>query len=321
LDFSLHSLGWKAFQDLCATILSEVLGQSVQVFSASNDQGRDAAFQGTWKADHFGVPGTYAVQCKHTSRHDANLRLSDLSTELPKVERLAKRKLANNYVLMTNLRLSAESEANIREAFGAIRGVSSVSILGAEWINSKISELPRLRALVPRLYGLGDLSEILDARAYQQAKEVLSSMGDDLRKLVVTRAQQESAIALLDHGFVLLLGDPATGKSTIGASLSVAAVDNYNSLTLMPRTPEELDHRWNPDLKNQFIWVDDAFGTTQYRQDLSDEWNRRFPLIAAAIRRGSRFLLTSRTYIFERAKRDLKLSAFLFLQTHKLSFE
>ncbi|MEH6735210.1 MAG: hypothetical protein V7690_11260 [Shewanella sp.] len=37
LTYELHSLGWKAFQQLCATVLSEVLGQTVQVFSEVND--------------------------------------------------------------------------------------------------------------------------------------------------------------------------------------------------------------------------------------------------------------------------------------------
>ncbi|MFZ0060427.1 MAG: hypothetical protein WAL47_00155, partial [Pyrinomonadaceae bacterium] len=49
VSYELQSLGWKAFQDLCATVTSEVLGQAVQVFLSSNDGGRDGAFQGTWK--------------------------------------------------------------------------------------------------------------------------------------------------------------------------------------------------------------------------------------------------------------------------------
>ncbi len=36
--------------------------------------------------------------------------------------------------------------------------------------------------LVPRVYGLGDLSQILDERAYSQAREILSALGDDLGK-------------------------------------------------------------------------------------------------------------------------------------------
>ena len=49
VSYELHTLGWKAFQDLCATIVSEIWGQNVQVFSGSQDGGRYGAFNGTWK--------------------------------------------------------------------------------------------------------------------------------------------------------------------------------------------------------------------------------------------------------------------------------
>ncbi|MFQ1013350.1 hypothetical protein [Gilliamella apicola] len=40
--------------------------------------------------------------------------------------------------------------------------------------------------LIPRVYGLGNLEQILDERAYSQAKAILSSIGDDLQKFVIT---------------------------------------------------------------------------------------------------------------------------------------
>lgn len=40
--------------------------------------------------------------------------------------------------------------------------------------------------MVPRVYGLGDLSQILDERAYAQATAVLESMREDLAKVVIT---------------------------------------------------------------------------------------------------------------------------------------
>lgn len=57
---------------------------------------------------------------------------------------------------------------------------------GVEQISQFIRESPRLRMLVPRVYGLGDLGQILDARAYDQAQEILSSLGDDMNKFVMT---------------------------------------------------------------------------------------------------------------------------------------
>ena len=32
INYALHSLGWKAFQNLCSTIMSEIWGQNIQTF-------------------------------------------------------------------------------------------------------------------------------------------------------------------------------------------------------------------------------------------------------------------------------------------------
>ena len=74
MNFELQSLGWKAFQDLCSTIISDVLGQTVQIFLPSKDGGRDGAFHGTWNgASIGGVNGSFTVQCKFTSKRDNNV--------------------------------------------------------------------------------------------------------------------------------------------------------------------------------------------------------------------------------------------------------
>src|SRR5579872_1150538 len=303
-DFNLHSLGWKSFQDLCATILQTVLNRPVQTFAATHDEGRDATFRGE-------PPNALTVvQCKSTSIADSLISLSDLKDEIGKAARLAANGLADSYILMTNARCTAKSEARIRVEFLSIAGINDFSIYGADWINLQIAQDKRLRALVPRLYGLGDLSQILDERDYDQALEILTSMGPDLSKLVVTQAQQKAAEALIDEGFVLLLGDPATGKSTIAAGLSVAAIDLWRARPLKLTSPEEFKDHWNPHEPEQLFWFDDAFGTTQYQLSVADHWNRIIPHMRAALTKGARVLLTSRTYIYQRAVLDLKIDAF-----------
>jgi hypothetical protein len=178
------------------------------------------------------------------------------------------------------------------------------------WVTQKIRESARLRMLVPRVYGLGDLSQILDDRGYRQATEILSSLGDDLAKFVVTQAHTRAAHAIVKHGFVLLLGEPAAGKSIIGASLALGAIDLWNCSTLKIRSADEFVTHWNPHEPRQFFWVDDAFGPTQYQRELANEWNRAFPHVSAAIKRGAKLLFTSRDYIYRAARHDLKIGAF-----------
>lgn len=315
VSYELHTLGWKAFQNLCVTITSEVWGQTVQSFFDSHDGGRDGAFHGKWKPkDRETFEGSFAAQCKFTAKADTQLRLADLKDELNKAKRLAACGLSDNYFLFTNARLTGVAEEKIREAFQQITGIKQFAAYGVDRIAHIIRESSRLRMLVPRVYGLGDLSQILDERAHCQAKEILSALGDDLAKFVITEAYQRSTNALVEHGFVLLLGEPACGKSTIAAALAVGALDEWGCSTFKVRDADDFVAHSNPHEPKQFFWVDDAFGATQFDWASAAAWNRVFPHMQAAIRRGARVLFTSRDYIYRAAREYLKESALPMLR-------
>jgi hypothetical protein len=305
-DYPLHLLGWKAFQDLCVSVAEECLRRPVQTFLPNNDAGRDGAFIGTWEgADP--AAGESTIQCKFTSRPDANLTLSTLSDEVEKAQLLAARGLAADYIILTNHPITGASELQIRTAFEAV-GVGRCRIFGYTWIVGQIRGSPRLRMMAPRLYGLCDLSGLLDARAYAQAKLILSAMGDDLQRLVITDAHRRSVRAISEHNLVLLLGAPAAGKSTIGASLAIGAADIWGCSTIRAMSPADIQLHLDPDMR-QFFWIDDAWGNTQYQRQTAEAWNQIFPLMQGAIRRGTKFLITSRDYIWRAAQRDLKIQA------------
>ena len=109
---------------------------------------------------------------------------------------------------------------------------------------------------------------------------------------------------------MLLLGEAASGKTTIAAMLAMAAIDQWGVSTLKLETSQQLVERWNPEDPKQFFWIDDAFGVTQFELPLTLDWNRIFPKVKAMINAGARIVLTSRDYIYRRAKQSLKESAF-----------
>ena len=303
--FPLHLLGWKAFQDLCVSVAEECLRRPVQSFLPNNDAGRDGAFVGRWDGDDPAA-GESTIQCKFTSKQELNLSLSMLVDELEKARRLAGKGLADDYIILTNHPVTGESELAIKEAFVAV-GVKTCRVFGADWITRQIRTSPRLRMMVPRLYGLGDLNDLLDGRAYAQAQLILSAMGNDLQRLVVTDAHRRSVRAISEHSLVLLLGSPAAGKSTIGASIAVGAADMWHSNTVRATSPEDVQRHLDPT-GNQFFWIDDAWGNTQYQRGRIEAWNQVLPLMNGALRRNTRFLITSRDYIWAAAKKELKLS-------------
>ncbi len=160
--YDLHNLGWNDFQQLCLTITREILGQVVESFLDSSDGGRDGAFTGQWQpTGQENLSGPFVIQCKFTSRVNYVLKTSDLADEAEKAKKLVARGLCDSYVLMTNAGLSGSSAAKIKALFKAA-GVKHIATFGSTWISQQILENKRLRMLVPRVYGLGDLSQIVD---------------------------------------------------------------------------------------------------------------------------------------------------------------
>ncbi len=310
IKYDLHLIGWYDFQQLCLIIAREILGQTVAIYLDGNDAGKDGAFAGTWKQkDGEDLNGKFVIQCKFTSKVNTNLKLSDLNDEFLKIENLVGNGQCDCYVLMTNAGISGQFEEKFKKKLSAL-GVKSYRVFGSNWIFTQIHESKRLRMLVPRLYGLGDLSQILDERAYSQAKQLLSSMRDDLSRIVITTAYHKAAKALSNHGFVLIIGEPAAGKTTIASLLAMASVDQWKLYTLKLDTPESVVKHWNPDDPSQFFWIDDAFGVTQYESDLVNNWNHRLAQVKSMLKQGIKIVMTSRDYIYKRARNDLKEGAF-----------
>ena len=312
--YNLNNLGWNSFQQLCLTITREILGQTVESFLDSGDGGRDGAFTGKWTVtEQEDLSGPFVIQCKFTSKINYVLKPSDLTDEIDKARKLVERGLCESYVLMTNAGISGTRAEKIREDFKGA-GVKHVVTFGSSWISQQIRENKRLRMLVPRVYGLGDLSQILDERAYGQARNILESMHGELAKVVVTDAYRRAADAVDRHGFVLLIGEPASGKTTIASLLAMAALDQWNASVLKLDDPGRVAEHWNPNEPSQFFWLDDAFGVTQYEDILVQSWNHVLPRIQAMLRTGAKIVITSRDYIYNRARQRLKESAFPLLK-------
>lgn len=312
--FHLHTLGWHSFQQLCLSVSREVLGQTVQSFLDTNDGGRDGAFSGTWsQLDGESLSGRFVIQCKFTARAGYALTPSDLEEEFRKVSRLVSKSECDVYILMTNAGVSGETELKLTKKFTEA-GVKHLRIFGVTWLEEQIRESKHLRMMVPRVYGLGDLSQILDERAYAQATAVLESMRDDLAKVVLTESYRKAARALDAHHFVLLVGEPASGKTTIASLLAMSSADQWGASVVKLATPESVVDRWNPHEKSQLFWIDDAFGVTQYESGLVSGWNHILNEVKTILRQGNRVVMTSRNYIYNRARQELKVGAFPLFQ-------
>ena len=326
--YDLHLLGWFSFQELCNSIAREILGQTAMSFLESADGGRDGSFSGKWNDNgKESLEGEFVIQCKFKTKRNENLKFADVADEIEKAKRLVVDGLCDIYILMTNSGVSGPMAEKIQTALKEV-GVKYVLIYGSTWINSQIKENAHLRRLVPRVYGLGDLSEILDDRAYEQGAALLEYLKDELSKVVITSSFKNAADAIEKHGFVLLIGEPAAGKTTIASLLAVGSLDQWKAPTMKLETAEQVVHHWNPENPQQFFWIDDAFGVTQHESTLTSRWNQAMPKIVTMLSQGAKIVMTSRDYIFSEAKKELKKGAFpllhesqVVIDVHKLTLQ
>lgn len=298
VDFALHTLGWKAFQDLCAQVMEEELGTTVSVYREAQDGGQDAVFLAK-SPDGLTAVGT--VQCKFSSKPDQRLRPSDITGELEHVKKLVAKQMANVYYFITSMGVDADVAREVRERLSA-QGVADPHVVGKEWLLGKIKSSPRLRALVPRVYGLGDLSTILDERCAAQTLALLGEHRKALSVYVPTAPHRAAVDILAKHKLVLLLGAPATGKSTLAAILAMMAVDKYEVQVFKCDGPVELTQHWNPVDNKRLFWVDDAFGANLLVPDYVNAWIAFMPKLKTALDHGCHFILTSRTHIWKDAE-------------------
>jgi hypothetical protein len=100
--------------------------------------------------------------------------------------------------------------------------------------------------------------------------------------------------------------------------LAMAAIDQWSASTLKLEDPAKVVERWNPEEPSQFFWIDDSFGVTQYEDFLVRGWNHVFPHIKSMLQKGAKIVMTSRDYIYNRARKELKESAFPLLKEAKV---
>jgi hypothetical protein len=307
--YNLHRLGWAAFEDLCAQIMRVELGETFSRYRPGADGGRDGWFQGKAEgtlATKIGLVGNFVLQCKHTSRAHLPLDVQALKAEVEKVRQLAVNG-SINYVLMTNRQVTAPAEALIRDTIEAVPGVARCLVLAETWIEDTVDAHPRLLRLVPRLYGIGDLSQIVAFVVQEQTRAVLEDLAVPLRTFVPTESYRRAERSLHDHRFVVLVGPPASGKSAIAANLClVHLAQDPNVRVLRIEQADQFKSTWSPADPDTVYWVDDVFGETTLDEERMREWAAALDKVEAARRRGARIIFCTRDYILSAAERRLK---------------
>lgn len=134
------------FEQLMIALCQELLGIGTIGFTEDPDGGRDAKFEGTADYPSHEVPwkGITIVQAKHTRNPIATFSDADfystpktnsvLAQELPRIQKLRESGELDHYLLISNRRLSANTEAKLRQLIADTCGLAreDVVLLGNE---------------------------------------------------------------------------------------------------------------------------------------------------------------------------------------------
>ena len=315
--YNLHKLGWKGFQDLAICIAEVYLDKPIQTFSETHDSGMDGLYRGKKtepNSEHLSI-----IQCKYNSNGNTRFSNSKLKNELEKLEKIASEEKVGDYTLITNYSVSGKKNNELRARIEKIIE-GKFEIYGVDWITRQIQGFPKLRSMVPRVYGLGDLSKILDDRIYQQADSILKMERENLARFVQTEAYYSCQNALENNKYVMLIGEPASGKTTICSALAFHAIDNWECKPIYVTNPSDFKKHLDLDQSQLFV-VDNAWGVSQFQDHLVDEWNQNLPLFQSAINNETWIIFTARNHIWNSARKSLSRSNSSLLKNSLVSID
>lgn len=213
------------FERVVVEIARELFGMGVQSFSTGRDGGRDARFEG--KAEVFPSKsepwsGLTVIQAKHTN--GVNAHFSDpnfsrkgndsvLDQELAKIKRLVHEDGLNNYFLVSNRRLGANTHEKLKKWLASETGLDSKSIFfaGIEYLDQMLHYYPATLKLAniqptegPLIVSSFDLAEVILAIA-----DELKAAVEEMPTPVVDRVsyEEKNRINGMSSEFANLLSD------------------------------------------------------------------------------------------------------------------
>ena len=291
MNYDFRSLSPLDFEDLVRDLVEADLQVTFEGFSPGKDGGIDGR--------HCGANGNLILQAKHYIDSGYVPLRARLKKEKPAIEKLA----PTRYILATSARLTPKRKDEITNIL-----VPYIKSTGDIYEPTRLNALLRKNSDIERahfklwLTSTAVLERVLHAAIISQT---VVTKSDIIRKLqlYVSNRSLEDARAILEREHVVIIsGAPGVGKTTLAEMLSRFYIGEEFELYTI--TDLEQGHRKIEDGKRQLFMFDDFLGKVRLTEDAV---RHRDSEIVAFIKRvrlspNSRFILTTRQYILERAR-------------------
>lgn len=320
IRYRLDELGWYQFEWLCQSLLKANLGIAIEAWGGSSDLGRDAYWKRALSLKSAGVetPGPFVFQAKFVSGANAAGAIPDgaiLTSVKKECRAITKRALSSSYekpstyVLMTNAPLSATLKEKITSCLKESLPQCQILLWESNDMCALLDNAPNIRVAFPQLLGLRDLSELIKSAVNSPIIE-RSSLGIEqaieLANVFVPTDSYNKSLQILDsHGFVVLTGPPEMGKTAIARMIGLAKLgENWECYEC--HRPEDIFKISRNETGQVFI-VDDAFGSTEYRPEIAQEWAQDMDKLLRTVGKKRWLIWTSRPAMLNAALKRMHL--------------
>lgn len=293
MDYDFSCLNDKEFELLAVDILREHLSTWIERFKPGKDGGVDGRY--------FETDDEVVIQCKHWSQSGISKLLGHLEKEESRKVHTIKPK---KYIFVTSLPLSKKNKSRIKEIFSPFIHNDS-DIYGKEDLNDLIHMFPKIEKKHFKLWISSShvLSLILNSGIFGRSEDKLSEIREQNKLYVYTKNHSKAREMLEENHSVIISGEPGIGKTFLASQLAAEYAANEFEFVVISGSIEEAESVMEPS-KKQLFFFDDFLGRN-YLTAINFNNDSKIVNFIKRVKRAAntRFLLTSRTSVFNQGKR------------------
>jgi len=294
-NYNFDSLSSNDFEILVKDLLQKELQINLENFKSGRDSGIDLRYSRNLKQ-------SLIVQCKHY--HVTGIK--GLLAQIKKEEHLKVKKLSpQRYILATSVDLSPQNKNEIVKLFNPfIRDYSDV--MGKQDLNNLLSKHPDIEKNNFKLWltSRAVLDRVLHSAIYSKTEIEVEKIMLRMKHYVQNESFFRAKNIMKEINYCIIAGIPGIGKTTLAEML---LIDYLQKGYRVFKITSDIDEAYTVinRIEKMVFYYDDFLGVTTLNEKLNKNEDKKLIEFIEHIKstRNKKFILTTREYILNSAKR------------------